>query len=130
MTRLEVALLVRDLSDTYPAARMSLETVSQYERLLRPLSKEALRNAIDKLALTNKFLPSVAELVEAAQPDASAERAAERARRQAEFAARDAAEFAAKARRSVERYGHAYDSGCRDPRALVRRLARRMGGES
>lgn len=66
MTQLEVAKLVAVLLTAYPAAKASENTSAIYERMLADLDYPAANAALERLLATSRFLPTVAEIREAA----------------------------------------------------------------
>lgn len=66
MTKSESLKLVSLLFTTYPSANLDLKHAESYASALEDLPVEAAAKAIDRLRRTSKFLPSVAEIREAA----------------------------------------------------------------
>ena len=66
MTEGQVAKLVAVLIAGYPSARITAETSAVYERMLRDLDYAAVNAAVEWLLATSKWLPTVAEIREAA----------------------------------------------------------------
>lgn len=66
MTSTETKKLVAILIASFPAAKVSLDTVTVYERMLADLDYPAASAAVERLLATSKFLPTVAEIREAA----------------------------------------------------------------
>lgn len=66
MTEREVAKLVAVLIAAFPNSKISPETSAVYERMLRDLDYAAANAAIERLLATSKWLPTVAEIREAA----------------------------------------------------------------
>ena len=64
--KLQVKKLVAVLIAAYPAGKFTAETVGVYERMLVDLDYEAANAAIARLLATSKFLPTIAEIREAA----------------------------------------------------------------
>jgi hypothetical protein len=66
MTPAEAAKAVLMLQAAYPAARWTEATVELYEAMLSDLDTELVRGAIARHICTSKFMPTVAEVREAA----------------------------------------------------------------
>jgi len=66
MTEGQVAKLVAVLIAAFPSAKISTETSAVYERMLGDLDYPAANAAIERLLATSKWLPTVAEIREAA----------------------------------------------------------------
>lgn len=66
MTPFEAAKAVAMLQAAYPGARWTEATADIYETLLADLDFETARTAIKRIACTVKFMPSIAEIREAA----------------------------------------------------------------
>ena len=66
MTPKEAIKVVGVLCAVYPAARMTEATIEIYESLLQELEFDVARAAVERLVRTSKFLPTVAEILEAA----------------------------------------------------------------
>jgi hypothetical protein len=66
MTPSEAAKAVAMLQAAYPAARWSEPTIELYELMLAPLEFSVARNAVVRIIHSSKFLPTVAEVLEAA----------------------------------------------------------------
>jgi|GEM_PF-965915 len=66
MTPVEAAKAVALLAAAYPAARWSEQTGQIYEQMLADLDFEVAKQAVMRLVCTSKFLPTIAELREAA----------------------------------------------------------------
>lgn len=69
----EVTTIVAMLAAAYPAARMNEATVDVYELMLGDLDYQVARDAIARIIRTSKFLPTVAEILEAAATEAVGE---------------------------------------------------------
>jgi hypothetical protein len=66
MNTLEVKKLVAVLIAAFPAGKITDETVGVYERMLGDLDYPAANAAVERLLATSKWLPTVAEIREAA----------------------------------------------------------------
>ena len=66
MTKKEAAKIVAFLAAAYQNARVSVETSEVYENLLQDLDFETAKRACARLISTSKFLPTIAEIREAA----------------------------------------------------------------
>lgn len=66
MTPAEAARAVAVLQAAFPAARWSEATVAVYESLLSDLDAELVTRAIERIIRSSKFLPTVAEVRDAA----------------------------------------------------------------
>ena len=66
MTPAETAKAVALLQAAYPGARMSESTTDLYERMIGELEFEVARATIIRIIRSSKFLPTVAEILEAA----------------------------------------------------------------
>ncbi len=66
MNQREVVQLVASLFGAYPSVPLRAETVLTYEKHLVDLDAKILQQAIRTMVLTSKFLPSIAEIREAA----------------------------------------------------------------
>lgn len=66
MTKLEVAKLVGVLMASFPNGKVAAETSAIYERMLADLDYPAANAAVERLLATSRFLPTVAEIREAA----------------------------------------------------------------
>lgn len=66
MTEPQVAKLVAVLIATYPSAKITADTSAVYERMLADLDFPAANAAIERLLATSKWLPTIAEIREAA----------------------------------------------------------------
>lgn len=66
MTRLEVSKLVAALIGAFPAARVTDATPAVYETALRDLEHRHAQLAVNRLLATAKFMPTIAEIREAA----------------------------------------------------------------
>ena len=66
MTQIQIAKLVAVLLAAYPGSKATDATSAVYERMLADLDHAAAEAAIDRLIGTAKFLPTVAEIREAA----------------------------------------------------------------
>lgn len=62
----EAAAAVAVLLAAFPAARWSDSTVDVYERMLADLDYDLVRGAIGRIICSSKFLPTIAEIREAA----------------------------------------------------------------
>lgn len=66
MTPLERAQIVGILAAAYPGARLTEATLVLYEAMLADLDEKLARDAVGRLIATSKFLPTIAEIREAA----------------------------------------------------------------
>ncbi len=66
MKKSEVAELVVVLFSAFPNAKVTEETNAAYERYLEDLDRERASAAVQRLIGTSRFLPSIAEIREAA----------------------------------------------------------------
>jgi hypothetical protein len=64
MTKLEIKKLVAVLVASYPASKITDESVGVYERMLADLDYPAANAAVERLLATSKWLPTVAEIRE------------------------------------------------------------------
>lgn len=76
MTAAEVSRLVAVVIAAFPGARVNSGTSQIYERMLADLPYPAANAAVERLLATTKFLPSVAEIREAALTVANGEQTA------------------------------------------------------
>lgn len=73
MTEREALTVVAALQGAYPRPEMTPATVKIYARMLLPLDYAAVMQAAERLLLTAKFLPTIAEIREAVTADATPE---------------------------------------------------------
>ena len=66
MTQTECQKLVAVLLGAYPQARIAAATPGVYERMLVDLDVKAANAAVERLLATAKFMPTIAEIREAA----------------------------------------------------------------
>jgi hypothetical protein len=66
LTPAEAAKVVATLQAAYPAARWSEGTIALYELMLADLDVALTRDAVARIIRTSKFLPTVAEILDAA----------------------------------------------------------------
>lgn len=66
MTDAEVAKLVAVMMGAFPSAKVTPETSKVYERMLRDLDYPAANAAVERLLATARFMPTVADIREAA----------------------------------------------------------------
>lgn len=66
MTELQIKKLVAILVAAFPAGKFTSDTVAIYERMLGDLDYALAQAAVERLLATAKFLPTVAEIREAA----------------------------------------------------------------
>ncbi len=65
MTTLEIKKLVAVLIASFPASKVTDQTVTAYERMLSDLDFRVANAAIERLLATAKWLPTIAEIREA-----------------------------------------------------------------
>ena len=66
MTKADVTELVAVLAAAFPGSQMSPKTVQVYQGLLLDLEPEAAKKAVARLVATSRFLPTIAEIRQAA----------------------------------------------------------------
>lgn len=66
MTDAECAKLVAVMMGAFPSAKFNAQTSQVYERMLRDLDYRAANAAVERLLATSRFMPTVADVREAA----------------------------------------------------------------
>lgn len=73
MTEREALTLVAALQGAYPRPELTPKTVKIYAEILLPLDYAAARSAVERLLLTAKFLPTIAEIRDSLTANAAPE---------------------------------------------------------
>lgn len=73
MTEREALTIVAALQGAYPRPEVTPKTVKIYAEILLPLEYPAVRHAVERLLLTAKFLPTIAEIRDAVTANAAPE---------------------------------------------------------